>query len=117
VLTDKNGTALARVYLLIHRDHSCGGQAPGQGHRIEDAMSHDKISAAARKRMAETGEPYAAARRAVIRQHQAAGGHAPPGVKWFAISYSDDWSRLTYRSTLAWTGDRRSFAPSLPGVS
>lgn len=56
-------------------------------------MSHDKISAAARKRMAETGEPYAAARRAVIREHQAADGHIPPpGTKWFAISYGDDWS-------------------------
>lgn len=56
-------------------------------------MSHDKISAAARKRMAETGEPYAAARRAVIREHQPAGGHLPPpGAQWFAISYSDSWS-------------------------
>ena len=56
-------------------------------------MSHDKISAAARKRMAETGEPYAAARRAVIREHQAAGGHiSSPGAQWFAISYSDAWS-------------------------
>ena len=35
-------------------------------------MSHDKISAAARERMARTGEPYAAARRAVIREHDAA---------------------------------------------
>ena len=60
-------------------------------------MSHDKISAAARKRMAETGEPYAAVRRAVIREHQTAGRHTPPpNAKWFAISYSDDWSgRLT----------------------
>ena len=33
-------------------------------------MSHDKIRAAARKRMAETGEPYAAARRAVVNEHQ-----------------------------------------------
>ena len=33
-------------------------------------MPHDKISAAARKRMAETGEPYAAARRAVVNEHQ-----------------------------------------------
>lgn len=56
-------------------------------------MSHDKISAAARKRMAETGEPYAAARRAVIREHQAAGEHSPsPGTTWFAISYGDTWS-------------------------
>jgi hypothetical protein len=60
-------------------------------------MSHDKISAAARKRMAETGEPYATARRAVIREHQAAGDHIPaPGAQRFAISYSDAWSgRLT----------------------
>jgi hypothetical protein len=37
-------------------------------------MSHDKIKAAARERMAETGERYAAARREVIREH-------PPGGK------------------------------------
>lgn len=35
-------------------------------------MPHDKIRAAARKRMTETGEPYTAARRAVIAEHQAA---------------------------------------------
>ncbi len=56
-------------------------------------MSHDKISAAARQRMAETGESYAAARRAVIREHQAAGEHpAALGQRWFTISYSDTWS-------------------------
>ncbi len=35
-------------------------------------MSHDKIRSAARKRMAETGEPYVVARRKVIRavRHQ-----------------------------------------------
>ena len=44
-------------------------------------MSHDKIRAAARVRMAQTGEPYAAARREAIRQHQAAGGRGPlPGT-------------------------------------
>jgi phage shock protein A len=41
-------------------------------------MSHDKIRAAARKRMAETGEPYSAARRAVVREHEATGRQAPP---------------------------------------
>ncbi len=51
-------------------------------------MSHDKIRAAARKRMAQTGEPFAAARRAVIREHQAAGPIPPSGPQWFAISYS-----------------------------
>jgi hypothetical protein len=56
-------------------------------------MAHDKISAAARQRMAETGESYAAARRAVIREHQAAGGHTPPpDAQWFAIRYDDTWS-------------------------
>jgi hypothetical protein len=43
---------------------------PGPGHRAEDTMSHDKIRAATRQRMAETGEPYATARRAVIRDYQ-----------------------------------------------
>jgi hypothetical protein len=40
-------------------------------------MSHDKVKAAARVRMAETGEPYATARREVIRQHQPANGPSP----------------------------------------
>jgi hypothetical protein len=75
-------------------------------------MSHDKISAAARKRMAETGEPYAAARRAVIREHQAAGGHHPSsGTKWFAISYSDSWE-----GRLSATLDRLLFRAG-PGIS
>jgi len=32
-------------------------------------MSHDKIKAAARRRMAATGEPYAAARRQAVTEH------------------------------------------------
>ena len=39
-------------------------------------MSHDKIKAAARKRMAETGEPYATARREVIGKQVKVLGHA-----------------------------------------
>ena len=35
-------------------------------------MPHDKIKAATRTRMAETGEPYSVARRAVIGAHRAA---------------------------------------------
>jgi hypothetical protein len=51
-------------------------------------MSHDKVKAAARKRMAETGESYAAARRAVVREFQAAGNGGPSGEpERFAISY------------------------------
>ena len=53
-------------------------------------MSHDKISAAARRRMAETGEPCAAARRAVIRDHQAAGSQiAPSAAGWVPVSFRD----------------------------
>jgi hypothetical protein len=53
-------------------------------------MSHDKIKAAARKRMAETGEPYATARREVIKNYQQAGTAASSsGAAWFAIDYSD----------------------------
>ena len=57
-------------------------------------MSHDKIRAAARKRMAETGEPYAAARRAVVREHQAAGDQIPPAGAGYALRMSGeihDW--------------------------
>jgi hypothetical protein len=51
-------------------------------------MAHDKIKAAARRRMAETGESYAAARRGVIREFQAAGSSDPAGEpERFAISY------------------------------
>jgi hypothetical protein len=39
-------------------------------------MSHDKIKAAARQRMSGTGEPYTAARRAVVGERGAAAGEA-----------------------------------------
>jgi hypothetical protein len=57
-------------------------------------MTHDKIKAAARKRMAETGEPYATARREVIKNHQAAGiaaeaGASSSSARWFAMDYRD----------------------------
>ena len=52
-------------------------------------MSHDKLKAAVRQRMAATGEPYAVARHNVIREHRSA---PPPSISpaahWFAISYS-----------------------------
>jgi phage shock protein A len=68
-------------------------------------MPHDKVRAAARKRMAETGEPYTAARRAVVSEHQAAGaGSRPPGAG-YALRMSGeihDWL----------TGLRRSDQPA-----
>ena len=77
-------------------------------------MSHDKIRAAARKRMAETGEPYATARREVIKNYQEAG--AGPGAaassnaRWFAIDYSD-MGRVSL-----WTDTRRGGGPGRGGV-
>jgi hypothetical protein len=61
-------------------------------------MSHDKIRDAARKRMAETGEPYAAARREVIREHRRTGDQSsPPDPRWFAISFRNaGLDRITF---------------------
>ena len=56
-------------------------------------MPHDKIAAAARKRMAETGEPYAAARRAVVNEHQG-GAQTPSPDAGYALRMSGeihDW--------------------------
>jgi len=64
-------------------------------------MSHDKIRAAARKRMAETGQPYAAARRAVVGEHQAAGGQGPLPGAGYALRMSGeihDWLADLHRS-------------------
>jgi hypothetical protein len=61
---------------------------------LRATMPHDKIRAAARKRMAETGEPYTAARRAVVAEQQAASTSNPaPGVG-YALQMSGeihDW--------------------------
>jgi hypothetical protein len=57
-------------------------------------MPHDKIRAAARKRMAQTGEPYTVARRAVVSEHQAAGAGDPPPGAGYALRMSGeihDW--------------------------
>jgi hypothetical protein len=53
-------------------------------------MPHDRIKAAARRRMALTGESYAAARREVIKDHKAeaesplVGEHGPELVQFDA---------------------------------
>jgi hypothetical protein len=77
-------------------------------------MSHDKIKAAARRRMRMTGETYAAARREVIREHrQAAGQDAGPGEQWFAISFSGAGSdRVT-----AWMDALFGGGPGRSGVA
>jgi hypothetical protein len=63
-------------------------------------MAHDKIKAAARRRMATTGESYAAARREVIRQFRAAASGDPSGdPEWFAISYQDMGPISTWADT------------------
>ena len=75
-------------------------------------MSHDKIRAAARKRMAETGEPYATARREVIKNYQGAGAGAvsSSSARWFAIDYSD-MGRVSL-----WDDTRRGGGPGRGGV-
>ena len=57
-------------------------------------MPHDKIRAAARKRMAQTGEPYTAARRAVVSEHQSADADNPLPGAGYAVRMSGeihDW--------------------------
>jgi hypothetical protein len=57
-------------------------------------MPHDKGKEAARKRMAETGEPYTAARRAVATEHQDPEGQVPPAESGYALAMSGeihDW--------------------------
>jgi hypothetical protein len=63
-------------------------------------MAHDKIKAAARRRMAETGESYAAARREVIREFRAANNHPAGEPERFAISYDDMGPISTWADTL-----------------
>ena len=70
-------------------------------------MTHDKIRAAARKRMAETGEPYATARREVINNYQAAGAASPSGARWFGISYRDMGRVSRWTDTLMGGGPGR----------
>lgn len=48
-------------------------------------MPHDKIRTAARERMAQTGEPYAAARRAVVSERQAARDTIPPPGRGYTL--------------------------------
>jgi hypothetical protein len=77
-------------------------------------MSHDKIRAAARKRMAETGEPYATARREVIKNYQetgaGSGAAASSSARWFALDYSD-MGRISL-----WDDTRRGGGPGRGGV-
>ena len=63
-------------------------------------MAHDKVKATARRRMAETGESYAAARREVIREFQAASSDEPAREpERFAISYRDMGPISTWADT------------------
>jgi hypothetical protein len=75
-------------------------------------MSHDKIKAATRKRMAETGESYAAARRAVIGEHQAGSKIPRSDTQWFAISYS----RAGIDKITAWMDTLAGRGPGKSGV-
>ncbi len=64
-------------------------------------MAHDKIKAAARRRMAQSGESYAAARREVIREFRGAGSSDPAAEpERFAISYDGMGPVSTWTDTL-----------------
>jgi hypothetical protein len=77
VIEDKSGAALAWILVFPSIVITLRWPGAGTGRRTEGTMSHDKIRDAARQRMAETGEPYTAARRAVTAEHQAAGDQVP----------------------------------------
>jgi hypothetical protein len=73
-------------------------------------MPHDKIRAAARKRIAETGEPYATARREVIKNYRGAGAASSSCASWFGFDYSD-MGRISL-----WDETRRGGGPGRGGV-
>jgi hypothetical protein len=77
-------------------------------------MPHDKIRAATHRRMAQTGERYATARREVIKDYQQAGAGADTaasaGTAWFAISYSD------MGPVSLWSEKRHGGGPGRAGV-
>lgn len=97
VIEDKSGAALAWISSPIVITLRWPGA--GTGRRVEVAMPHDKIKASARERMAETGEPYTAARRAVVTEGHApddrgAAGQVPPPGAGYALAMSGeihDW--------------------------
>jgi hypothetical protein len=83
------------VFCSFHPDHLCAvARRRDRAIGIEGTIPHDKIRAAARKRMAKTGEPYTAARRAVVSEQQAAGTGSPPPGAGYALRMSGeihDW--------------------------
>ena len=88
------GSSLPIVITLRWLD--AGTKPPDRG-----TMAHDKIKAAARRRMAKTGESYTAARRQVITEFQVTGGNEPAGEpERFAISYDDMGPISTWADTL-----------------
>jgi hypothetical protein len=94
-------------------------------------MSHDKIRAATRKRMAETGEPYAVARREVtipvVSDEHRAGGLAgpvarvalaqlPPGTGDIAVSGPPAMVAGAAALAAAAVPSARLHADTLPGA-
>ena len=72
VVAQRTSSAKPTACLVLPSWFLQGGQTPGGAIREKGMMGHDKIKAAARRRMAETGEPYTLARRAVMEEHKAA---------------------------------------------
>ena len=76
---DKSGLALARIACILIVTTDGGGRR--RSHRFGDAMSHDKIRDAARRRMTRTGESYATARRRVLAEREAEDAKVPDAVR------------------------------------
>ena len=78
-------------------------------------MAHDKIKAAARRRMAKTGESYAAARREVIREFRAASSSDPAGEPTGSFIASKK-TRAPRRSSTSNTEPRSTTAQTVPNA-
>jgi hypothetical protein len=78
-------------------------------------MSHDKIRAAARERMARTGEPYAAARRAVLAEYGATMRPRPHRAVLMSAEIHDWLAGLRDSDPAAVKGIARALAVLLSG--
>jgi hypothetical protein len=88
---------------------------------MENTMSHDKIRAATRKRMAATGEPYAVARREVIKEHAAAKTKqfslAPGMTEIMAGSLPDMAGLRAAEAELNRLAEATNLIPDMPGLA
>jgi hypothetical protein len=80
-------------------------------------MAHDKIRAAARERMAQTGERYAAARRAAVTEHRVAGDEIPPPDAGRALWMSAEIRAASASGPRTWSPPSRGCEISIAACS